>query len=206
MCSTLPKFLSLEHRSQGTEPLYLDTVRFQKENNPLSQFPSHEGPLQSVSNQLLHHGTLCKRRQKFIQHEDTLPPTYQWQAVKLFNSLIPVKLWSLHSEQGPSEDSSEPNQMLPPATLSQGTCSSGRSQKKKHNNPHLVCTFKTASMHKLLREKRCVQISYISKLKKRLNEEGNLHSQVGYVSFCSYVFVIKMQFLVNNAHLRFLSG
>lgn len=77
---------------------------------------------------------------------------------------------------------------------------------KKKNNPHLTCTFNIASMHKLLREKRCVQISYISKLKRRFNEEGNLHSQVGYISFRSYVFLIKMQFLVNNAHLRFLSG
>lgn len=66
VCSTLPECLSAEHRSQGTELLCLDTVHFQKEKNPSSQFPSHEGPLQSVSNQLLHHGILCKRRQKFV--------------------------------------------------------------------------------------------------------------------------------------------
>lgn len=66
VCSTLPECLFLEHRSQGTELPCLDPVHFQKEKNPSSQFPSPEGPLQSVSSQLLHHGILCKRRQKVI--------------------------------------------------------------------------------------------------------------------------------------------
>lgn len=69
-CSTLPECLFLEHRSQGTELPCLDPVHFQKEKNPSSQFPFPEGPPQPVSNQLLHHGILCKKVknvQKLIQ-------------------------------------------------------------------------------------------------------------------------------------------